>query len=219
MTWQVERVRGSAADFHARPVPERPERAVWVFEIDRPALVLGSTQHLTDADGPACAAAGVEIVRRRSGGGAVLLRPGEVLWLDVVLPAGTPEWHDDIGRATWWLGEVWVTALDALGVTGAALHRGPLRATEWSRRICFAGMGPGEVTVGGGKAVGISQRRTRSAARFQCALVLGGDPGRIVGLLTPPRPAPAEISALVATVPVAPLDALDAFLFALHARS
>jgi lipoate-protein ligase A len=40
--------------------------------------------------------------------------------------------------------------------------------TEWSELVCFAGLGPGEVTVGGRKVVGISQRRTRDAARFQC---------------------------------------------------
>ena len=34
----------------------------------------------------ACAAPGVEVVRRRSGGGAVLLVPGEVVWFDVVVP-------------------------------------------------------------------------------------------------------------------------------------
>ena len=38
--------------------------------------------------------------------------------------------------------------------------------------FCFAGAGSGEVMVGERKVVGISQRRTRDAARFQCACVL-----------------------------------------------
>jgi hypothetical protein len=41
--------------------------------------------------------------------------------------------------------------------------------------VCFASVGPGEVVrhgTGGGqqKVVGISQRRTKDAARFQCTL-------------------------------------------------
>ena len=58
-----------------------------MFEVDRPALVLGSTQRAEVVDERACADAGVEVVRRRSGGGAVLLEPGAVVWFDVVVPA------------------------------------------------------------------------------------------------------------------------------------
>ncbi len=49
------------------------------------------------------------------------------------------------------------------------------------------GSGVGEVTVGGAKAVGISQRRTRAAARFQVSILHRWDPDVIAGLfaLTP----------------------------------
>ena len=40
--------------------------------------------------------------------------PGEVLWVDVVVPADDPLWDDDVGRATHWLGELWAAALAAL---------------------------------------------------------------------------------------------------------
>jgi hypothetical protein len=40
--------------------------------------------------------------------------------------------------------------------------------SEWSTRVCFAGLGPGEVvTPTGAKVVGLSQRRTRHGARLQ----------------------------------------------------
>lgn len=163
---------GDAAELHgAEPTEGIDPTATW-FEVTRPALVLGSAQPLGHVDAAACARGGVEIVRRRSGGGAVLLVPGEMMWLDVVILAGDPLWHDDIGRSMWWLGEVWVEALERCGVTGAEVHRGGVRDTTWSRHVCFAGLGAGEVTIDGTKAVGISQRRTRSWARLQSSMHL-----------------------------------------------
>lgn len=175
----MEHHRGSASSFHARPLPSEPVRSVWVHEVTAPALVLGSAQPYGLVDEAAAAAAGVEVVRRRSGGGAVLLVPGEVLWVDVVIPRADPRWVDDVGRSMGWLGEVWA---DALGVD-ARVHPGPMVTSSWSSLVCFAGLGPGEVTVGGRKAVGISQRRTRDAARFQCAVYSRWDPAALAALL------------------------------------
>lgn len=171
LSWRVERLVGSAAAFHARPLPAPATRLVSVLDVDRPALVLGSTQPEADADADALAGAGVELVRRRSGGGAVLLVPGEALWVDVVVPRDDRLWDDDVHRASHWLGAAWVAALAHLGVP-AEVHTGPLLRTRWLRLVCFAALGPGEVHTGGRKVVGVSQRRTRHGARFQC-LVLG----------------------------------------------
>jgi lipoate-protein ligase A len=207
MTWQVEDVAGSATALHARDLPAM--RTVWLFQPTRPALVLGSTQSpsivRTDA--------AVEVVRRRSGGGAVLLVPGEVLWVDVVVPRGDELWDDDVGRATHWLGAAWVGALEACGVAGATVHRGAMVCRPWSRLVCFAGLGPGEVTLGERKVVGISQRRTRTGARFQCAVYRRWDPARLVELLADPRPEASELADAVAEVDV-PLDDLAAAFLA-----
>jgi lipoate-protein ligase A len=48
--------------------------------------------------------------------------------------------------------------------------------------VCFAGLGPGEVSVNGRKVVGISQRRSRQGARFQCAALLEWRPQEMVDL-------------------------------------
>ena len=64
-----------------------------------------------------------------------------------------------------------------------ATHKGPMRTDRWSRLVCFAGLGPGEVTVDGRKVVGISQRRTRAGARFQCAALRRWDPGALAALV------------------------------------
>ena len=207
MSWPVERSRASAADFHAREVPDPAERAVWVCDTTEPALVLGSAQHDDGVD----RGAGVDVVRRRSGGGAVLVVPGEVLWVDLVVPAGDPLWEDDVGRAFLWVGEAWGAALAELGVA-AQVHRGGLARAAWSFAVCFAGLGPGEVTVDGRKVVGISQRRTRAAARFQCAALGAWDPSAIVPLLGLPPSAADDLADVAAPVGV-DLDALlDALL-------
>jgi lipoate-protein ligase A len=197
-SWAVEAVRGSAGSFHARELLDVPHRAIWSSDVDRPALVLGSTQSEAVVDHAACAARGVEIVRRRSGGAAVYLAPDEVAWVDVVVPRGDALWDDDVGRAAWWLGEAFVAAL-APG--RATVHRGAMVRGPWSHLVCFAGIGPGEVTVGARKLVGISQRRTRGGARFQCAVHRRFDAVAMRDCLAAPRPEADELDALVATAP------------------
>lgn len=182
ITWSADRLAGSAALLHDRQLGPPVLRRVSVLEIERPALVFGSTQRETDADATALAAFEVDLVRRRSGGGAVLLVPGQTLWVDVELPRNDSLWDDDVGRAGFWLGRAWMVALAELGVR-AQVHTGGVLETAWSRKVCFGGLGPGEVTVDGCKLVGISQRRTRDGARFQCVIHRRWDPVPILGLL------------------------------------
>jgi lipoate-protein ligase A len=185
LAWHVERVRGPAHDLHHLEVA--PRRTMLVLEAQRPALVLGSTQHDSVADPAALARAGVDLVRRRSGGGAVLLVPGEHVWVDLVVPAGDPLWLDDVRSSSWWLGEAWAAALAAAAphALRAEVHRGPVTNRELAGLVCFAGLGPGEVAVAGAKLVGLSQRRTRSAARLQCLVHRRVDPAATTELLAP----------------------------------
>lgn len=180
----MARLRGEAAELHGRQI-DWGRRSVTFCEVTRPAIVLGSTQPVADVDDDAAGSAGVSIARRRSGGGAVLVEPGRVLWADVVVPAADPLWEPDVGRAVWWLGEAWAGALASLGVAsaGVSVHRGALVSSEWSSMVCFAGLGPGEVCVGGAKVVGISQRRVRDGALFQCVVTLAWDPAAMPAFL------------------------------------
>jgi lipoate-protein ligase A len=144
---------------------------------------------------------GVDVVRRRSGGGAVLLWPDEFVWMDLVVPAGDPLWRDDVGEAMEWVGDLWVSALAGLGIE-AEVHRAGLVKGDWSRRVCFAGRGTGEVIRDGGKLVGVSQRRTRQWARFQSMCHLRWRPEIVAALVAPPRPTPAVLAASVRVVGV-----------------
>ena len=188
LLWQVETGTGSAASLHdgsatllAGSGP--PEPTVRVLAPADVAVVLGSSQPEADVDRERARAAHVAVVRRRSGGGAVLVGPGLIVWVDVVIPAGGPLWDRDVRRAFWWLGAVWAAALADVGFPGGAVHHEGLVHTAWSGRVCFAGLGPGEVTIGGAKVVGMSQRRTRQGALFQCAVPIVWDPAALLDLL------------------------------------
>jgi lipoate-protein ligase A len=163
----------------ARPAGER---SIVVFQVARPTLVLGSSQKDDAVDWDRVRQRGAEVVQRRSGGAAVLVEAGSALWIDVTIPAGDPLWDHDVGRAFHWLGAAWAGVLASAG-RAAAMYTGPLLSTPWSKAVCFAGLGPGEVTVDGRKVVGLSQRRTREAALFQCCVVLRWEPGRLLDLL------------------------------------
>ncbi|MDQ3757058.1 MAG: hypothetical protein M3394_04340, partial [Actinomycetota bacterium] len=69
-----------------------------------------------------------------------------------------------------------------------------------SRQVCFAGLGPGEVSVGGRKVVGIAQRRTRFGALFQCAVHRTWDPAPLVARLGLPPAAVDELAGAAAGV-------------------
>ena len=189
--WEVHRLTGPASLLHGLSVPRRPRRLLRWCHAASPALVLGAGEPLAHVDRAAAEAARLPVVRRRSGGASVLVGPGRVVWLDVVVPAGDPLWDDDVGVAPLWLGRVWARALGALGVTGAVVHEGRMERAPWSDQVCFAGTAPGEVRVPAGKVVGISQRRTRAGALFQCGALLRWDAGEAVGALCTDRAAAA----------------------------
>jgi lipoate-protein ligase A len=187
--WRVDEQRARASDLHASSVamlaragPGSVARAVRVLTSTDLAVVLGSAQPDDHVDRERAAAAGATVVRRRSGGGAVMVGPGLVVWIDVVVPSGDCLWADDVGRAGWWLGEVWSAALADVGLHGEVWRRAAVRS-PWSDRVCFAGLGAGEVTIGGRKVLGVSQRRTRAGALFQCAVPVEWDPAPLVDVL------------------------------------
>jgi lipoate-protein ligase A len=124
------------------------------------------------------------VVRRRSGGGAVLVEPGGLVWVDLVVPSRDPMWSADVGQSAWWVGEAWARALSQAGLAGLEVWKGPMLRREWSSLVCFAGLAGGEVTgPGGAKLVGISQRRTRHGSLFQCACLLRWEPSELLQLL------------------------------------
>lgn len=189
-----------------------------MFDVDSPALALGSTQPIEDVDLNLASEVGVDVFHRRSGGGAVLLQPGSSLWIDVVLPATDRLWTDDVSVAPRWLGQLWANAIERVSQCAPTVHDGPMQANPLASVVCFAGLGPGEVLCGD-KAVGISQRRVRTAARFQSVALLGWDWSLQQRLLRPglDRVGDSHQEPLVSPLgDVGADELLDAFVFELE---
>ena len=212
-SWRIEHSAGDVGAFHARELPS-DQRVATFFSAESPALVLGSSQRDDSVDRQVAARDGIEIVRRRSGGGGVLLWPDEFVWLDLEIPATDELWDDDVGRSMWWAGELWRGALADLE-PAATVHRSRMIRTRWSSDVCFAGTGPGEVMVGDIKLVGISQRRTRLAVRLQTMVHLRWRPD-VVASLVVDGPSVRELADLVAVCPASAADVTARLTAALH---
>ena len=126
----------------------------------------------------------------------MLVAPDGPVWADVTIPKPDPLWDDDVGRASWWVGELWTAALADLGVDPSSMrvHHGGMVRRSLGSLVCFAGLAHGEVSVDGAKLVGVAQRRTRIGALFQCAVLLEWEPDSLLDALG--RPAIGEVSGL-----------------------
>lgn len=160
---------------------------VW-WRIDRPALVL-SRGSRTQADEDACAAAGVDVVRRGSGGGPVLWTP-QLLALDVFVPRTHALWSADVVAAYRWLGRLLAETARALGAVDAcAIVPDEARAVndpDLAAAACYGGVSPWEVMVGARKLVGLSQVRRAKGLLLQVG-VLAREEGPIADLLAVDR--------------------------------
>jgi len=179
--WRVLERHDRTAVLHGEPPDPRGMRLACVSVPDDAAVVIGSTQPVADFDDGRLAAAGVALVRRRSGGGAVLLVPGRQIWVDVFVPSDDELADPDIGRSFYWLGDAFARAIanvlgTAAGEAEIEVRRAPVETTPWSKVLCYAGLGAGEVTVAGRKVVGMSQRRDRSGAWIHSMALLDGAP-------------------------------------------
>ena len=207
-SWQRHDWRGTAADFHSFEPPA--SRGVWSCTVESPALILGSSQ-LPDVVSIACAQErGIEVVRRGSGGGVVFVHPDDSVWIDVTIPRNDDLWVDDVAGSMLWLGDVFVDALSPW--VDGSVYRGAFDAGPSGRDVCFASTSPGEVFVDGAKVVGISQRRTRDGARFQCVVYRRWAPTEWCPCLSGETARSSTLALRVATVDASADDIVSAVM-------
>jgi lipoate-protein ligase A len=134
------------------------DATMYVVRTARPTLVLGSTQSLDLLDSEQVG--DVPVRRRRGGGGLVLVQPDD-LWIDWWIPTGDPRWRSDVHASSRMAGQWWADVLRDVVDGVITVHDGPLEGDPAYRLVCFAGRGPGEVFLDDKKAVGVTQWRVR----------------------------------------------------------
>jgi lipoate-protein ligase A len=172
-------------------------------------LVLGSTQRDGVVDATRAQARGVDVARRRSGGGSVLLQPADHLWVDAWVPRDDPLWVTDIASSASWAGAWWRDALESQGVVDCEVHQRRADPGPHGALVCFAGRGPGEVFTGGRKIVGLSQWRSREGALFMMCVYTRWDPAPLVEVLDLTVAARQALAEDIAGVAAGMADVLD----------
>jgi lipoate-protein ligase A len=164
-----------------------------------PCLSLGRAQQMDDVDLSALQATGFDLVRRPTGGKAILHI--DELTYSVIAPEKDSRVKGGVVESYRQLSAGLIRGLEKLGVTGiVADQRAENRRPEGP--VCFEVPSDYEITVGEKKLVGSAQMRAQGAVLQHGALPLHGDIARICPLLTT-HPDPARVRARATTVEVA----------------
>jgi lipoate-protein ligase A len=183
------------------------------YSFSPPAVLLGSAQRPHELDRSAVRKAGLPVHKRRSGGGAVLSE--SLLSLDLVLPPDDALFTSNLTLSYRWFGEAWAEALGALGLEARLVEIDEARADTQAldpllRRVCFGGLSPYEVLVGGRKIVGLAQVRRRPGALYQAGLYLRWEPERTAALMAASETERARLLEQLRARVVGVADLLDA---------
>jgi lipoate-protein ligase A len=149
-----------------------------------PCLSLGRSQNLSEVDLVACRGAGVDIVRRPTGGRAILHT--DELTYSVALLQTDPRIAGGIVEGYRRLSEGLLAGLRRLEVPA-------VQSTNWQKpprqttAVCFETPADYEITVGGRKLVGSAQWRASGGVLQHGSLPLYGELGRIIDFLSFPE--------------------------------
>ncbi len=164
------------------------------YEWAPPCLSLGRGQCEADASAEACRAAGVDLVRRPTGGRAIL--HADELTYSVALLQSDPRATGDVVESYRRLSGGLVAGLRMLGVD-ATQALGTRKGSGAPPAACFEAPSEYEITVGGCKLMGSAQWRARGGVLQHGTLPLSGDITRIVDYLAfPAEQRPAQRQAL-----------------------
>ena len=138
------------------------------------AISLGYHQDVRQLDLARCARDGIDVVRRSTGGKAVL--HAEELTYSVFIPRGNPFFGRTLSETYGIIGGALVRGLRKFGVPAqlARLENPRGVAPTGPSPLCFARLSRSEVGVNGKKLVGSAQRRFKGVV-LQHGSILGGD--------------------------------------------
>lgn len=145
-------------------------------------LSLGYGQDAADADESRLAAHGWDLVRRPTGGKAIL--HGDELTYSIALPIDDPLAQGDVVSSYRRLSEGLQHALRLLGVTPQS--EAQAKGNQGLGAVCFEVPSHYELTVGGRKLIGSAQVRRKAGILQHGTLPLWGDIARICDVLRYP---------------------------------
>jgi len=153
------------------------------FAWEPPCLSIGYNQAADEVDITGCQRAGVDVVRRPTGGRAILHT--DELTYSIVAPQDEPRVAGGVVESYRRLSAGLVRGLRLLGVDVAQAEAGHGQNADVSA-ACFDAPSAYEVTAGGKKLVGSAQVRRREAVLQHGSLPLQGDITRICRYLVVP---------------------------------
>lgn len=147
---------------------------------EAPTLSIGYAQRCDDIDVAACGTSKVTLVRRPTGGRAVLHR--QDLTYSLILPLRPPWTTYSIAESYRLINRCLLRGLEVLGVK-ANIGRRSKRADGALAPFCFSTIVQDELLVDGKKIIGSAQRRFPGALLQQGTILLDFDPAGILALL------------------------------------
>ncbi len=147
-----------------------------------PAVSLGRHQHVDEVDRAVIAARGYELVRRPTGGRAILHM--DELTYSVAAPVDDPRVRGGVMDAYLRLSNALVAGLHNAGLTAADKAPGAARAGRDVSAACFETPSAYEITAGGRKLMGSAQSRRAGYVLQHGSLPLTGDITRLIDVLT-----------------------------------
>lgn len=167
-----------------------------LYAWDPPCLSLGRGQPMDDVDQTAVRAAGYDLVRRPTGGRAILHI--DELTYSVIVPQDDPRVLGSIVESYRRLSQALVRALEVLGVPDIEADQ-CAESEEDGGPVCFEVPSDYEITAGGRKLVGSAQMRAQGVVLQHGTVPLYGDIARICPLLAQ-HPDPDRVRARATTV-------------------
>ena len=155
-----------------------------LYDWDPPCLSLGYAQPVSDVDLDRLQASGWDLVRRPTGGRAILHT--DELTYSVCGSETEPALSGDIISSYQRLSSAILTALETIGLGVQALPQEKPAAGTEPEPVCFEIPSNYEITVNGKKLVGSAQSRRRGGVLQHGTLPLTGDLTRIVQALVFP---------------------------------
>lgn len=166
-----------------------------LYAWDPPCLSLGYAQPVADADRSRLDARGWEIVRRLTGGRAILHT--DELTYAVIAPPDEPLMAGGVLASYRRVSAALLAALVGLGIPAAALPKpqGANSRPKQAEPVCFERPSDYEITVDGKKLVGSAQARKKTGILQHGSIPLSGDLTRITQALSFPDEAARQQAA------------------------